>query len=78
MSDRLVLLARFRYRHQADTARGFLKDAGIPAVVSADDAGGNLGFTICGNARLLVRPNDLKEATELLAECGILERKLRE
>lgn len=75
MSDRLVLLARFRYRHQADTARGFLKDAGIPAVVSADDAGGNLGFTICGNARLLVHPNNLEAATELLAGCGILKKE---
>jgi len=72
MSERLVVLARFRFRHEADTARGFLQDAGIPAVVSADDAGGSFGFSISGNARVLVRETDSDQARRLLADCGLL------
>jgi hypothetical protein len=35
-----IEVARFRYRHEAEMAAGTLADAGIPAVVVGDDAGG--------------------------------------
>ncbi len=35
-----VVLARFRYRHEAELAAGFLLDGGIPFRLQIDDAGG--------------------------------------
>lgn len=71
---RIVRLARFRSRHEAELARGYLEDAGIPAALSADDGGGSLGLPVAaggaGFATLHVREPDLERARELLREMG--------
>lgn len=73
MSSGPVVLARFDRWHEAETARGFLDDAGIDAAVSADDAGGaDLGLAFTRQARLLVRGEDLERAREVLRSAGIL------
>ena len=70
MSD-LVVLGRYRWRHEAEMARGLLEDAGVAALVSADDAGGALGGIGLPPdglpVRLLVRAEDLELAREVLA-----------
>lgn len=70
MSD-LVVLRRYRWRHEAEVARGLLEDAGIGAAVSADDAGGMLaagGFPMGAlPVRLLVREEDASRAVEVLS-----------
>lgn len=80
MRDRdpkVVRLARFRSRHEAELARGYLEDAGIPAVLSADDGGGSFGLPVpagvSGFATLHVREPDLERAREVLGEAGFGE-----
>jgi hypothetical protein len=58
-------------RVEADLKRAALEDAGIDAVVGADDAGGlhpEMGSMYLSAYRLLVGPADLDDATRLLAE----------
>jgi predicted Fe-Mo cluster-binding NifX family protein len=67
-----VLIARFGYRHEAELAMGFLEDAGIDAVLVADDAGGaGVGLTISNLARILVAPERAEEARGVLESAGI-------
>lgn len=74
MEEDLVPVATFDRRHQADFARGFLEDAGIDSVLSADDAGGaDMGLSFARQVRLLVRPEDREEAEDVLREAGVLE-----
>lgn len=65
------MLERYRWRHEAEMACGVLEDAGIPAAVSADDAGGMLaaGGLPSGRlpVRLLVRRADEARAREALS-----------
>ncbi len=67
----LVVLRRYRWRHEAEVAQGLLEDAGIGALVLADDAGGLLGGIglPLGEppVRLLVREEDLEAAREALS-----------
>lgn len=67
-----VIIARFVTRHEGEIAQGFLLDAGIPAALFSDDAGGmepQLAFI--RPARLVVRRDDLEEAVELLQGAGV-------
>lgn len=74
MAECSAVVATFRERHTAELARGFLEDADLAAVVAVDDAGGSLaGLTLSGGAaRVLVRPEDVTRAREVLAEAGML------
>jgi Putative prokaryotic signal transducing protein len=63
-----VAVGEFRYRHEAEFAAGFLKDAGIPYRLQIDDAGGaDLGLLHQHPAVLWVRAVDADAARELLA-----------
>lgn len=70
-----AVVATFRQRHTAELAQGFLVDADIQAVVSVDDAGfAYAGLTLGPHpARLLVRPDEAREARRVLAEAGMVE-----
>lgn len=64
-----VPVAEFLYRHEAEFAAGFLRDAGIPFRLQIDDAGGaDAGVTIARPAVLWVRAEDAERARELLAD----------
>lgn len=63
-----VIVARFRYRHEAELAAGFLIDAGIPYRLQIDDAGGvDFGATFTRPPILWVREEDAAEAREVLS-----------
>ena len=69
MKDRdveTIEVARFRYRHEAEMAAGLLADAGVPAVVVGDDAGGM--YTGIMTVALRVAREDEARAREALAE----------
>jgi len=67
-------VARFNRRHEAETAQGFLNDAGIESMISADDAGGaDLGLSLTSVAKLLVRSEDEARAREVLVDAGVIE-----
>ena len=72
---RIVRLARFNHRHEAEMARGYLEDADIPAALSADDGGGAFGLPIAtgggGFPTLFVRQRDVERAREILRETGM-------
>jgi hypothetical protein len=64
----LITVKTFLYRHEAEIAKGLLKEKNIEAVVLADDAGGsvpNASFGM-GNVRLLVHDQDAAKAEEAL------------
>lgn len=70
--DRAVVVARYGRRYEAEFARGFLEDAGIPAVVAADDAGGaDLGLSMARSVPLLVRAEDAERAREVLRDADL-------
>ena len=67
------VIATFTYRHDAEYAQGFLKDAEIDSLLLTDDAGGSVpgvGFT--RPARLAVRLEDAEAAREVLRDAGVL------
>lgn len=73
MADTAVV-ATFVYRHEAEFARATLQAAGIDSVLAADDAGGAYGpLTFSRGVRLLVRPEELDEAREILSGEGMVE-----
>ncbi len=61
-----VEIARFRYRYEAEMAAGRLADAGIPAVVVGDDAGGMYPGIM--SVALRVAREDEERAREALRE----------
>lgn len=74
MTDRPIDVAAFRHAHEAELARGYLSDAGIPAAVLADPAGEiQYGRKFSPGARLLVRQEHLDEARRVLRAAGMLE-----
>lgn len=74
MSDDTVVVARFHYRHQAELAHGYLQDAGIPAGLFIDDAGGmEVGLAFANPARLVVHRDREEEAREILESAGVLD-----
>jgi len=73
MSD-FVVVESYRWRYEAEMARGLLEDAGLSALVSADDAGGALAGlgSVLGSfpVRLLVPAEEAALAREILAPRG--------
>lgn len=69
-----VVVATFGQRYEAELARGYLEDDGIPAAVAVDDAGGAYaGLTFSpAPARVMVRPEDFRRARRLLVEVGMV------
>jgi hypothetical protein len=71
MSEELVVLRTFGYRHEAELAQGFLREAGIQTVFQSDDGGGSYaGLSFTRPIRLLVRAGDAEEALQVLDEAG--------
>lgn len=69
-----VEVARFNRRHEAETAQGFLADAGIGSMISADDGGGmDLGLGLTRSARLVVRTEDEASARLVLEDAGLID-----
>lgn len=65
--EREVIVARFRSRHEAELAAGFLDDAGIPYRLQIDDAGGvDFGTTFVRPPVLWVRAADLDDARDII------------
>lgn len=65
-----VSVASFSSRPLAELARSYLQDQGVPAAVDADDGNGTqpeVGF-VTGGARVVVAPDAVDRARELLAE----------
>jgi len=66
--------ASFRYLHEAELARGFLEDAGIPAAAVGDPAGQiQYGKGFSSQARVLVQEAHLPRARQVLREAGMLD-----
>ena len=66
---KLVVVQSYASRPEADLATGALEDAGIPAMVQADTAGGmreHLAWSGAG-FKILVREEDAEAAREVLA-----------
>lgn len=79
MSDDLVIVARFHYRHEADFARQVLEDAEIPAALQLDDAAGmEMGMAFSNPARIRVRAEDAERARDALRGAGLLEEEEEE
>lgn len=76
MSVDTVVVATFAHRHEADLARGYLQDAGIRAISTADDGGGAFGLPLTFSpksfATVRVRREDEERAREVLADAGMV------
>jgi hypothetical protein len=71
MEQRIVSVRSFGSRPEAELARGLLESVGIPAFVSADDAGGmRPPLQLSQGVRLMVREDDLGRARRVLADHG--------
>jgi hypothetical protein len=69
MEQRVVPVASYGSRPEAELARGLLESVGIPAFVSADDAGGmRPPLQLTQGVRLMVREADLARARRVLAD----------
>ena len=66
-----VVVAHFRTRIEAEFAHDLLEDAGIPSVVSSDDAGGM--YPGRDGARLLVDEADAEDARDILLDAGAIK-----
>ena len=66
--DRLVVVAEFLNRIEADLARGALEAADIESFVSADDAGGVQPALWTEGVRLFVRAEDVARARDVLTQ----------
>jgi hypothetical protein len=64
----MVQVGAYPTRSDAELAQTALTAAGIPSVVTADDAGGAYPFDLTGGARLLVDEADAEHAEALLSE----------
>lgn len=62
----LVVVGTFLTHVEADLAQGALEAADIKSMISADDAGGQRPHMWMGGIRLLVRTEDVEQATEIL------------
>lgn len=71
------IVATFHHRHEAEMAKGYLEDAEIRAVVTADDGGGAFGmpltFSVESYATVRVRADEAGRARQVLADAGLLE-----
>jgi putative signal transducing protein len=68
LSGRLVPVATYATRGEAEIVQGLLASAGIDASISADDAGGAYPFVLSGGAQLLVDEDDVEAASEVLVD----------
>lgn len=60
-------VARYSSRHEAELAAGFLRDAGVDAIVRSDDASGwEPGLTFARSAWITVHGADATRALEIL------------
>jgi hypothetical protein len=71
----MVEVGTYPTRSDAELAQTALTAAGIPSVVSADDAGGAYPFDLTGGARLLVDEADAEDAAAVLSEPPQANRK---
>ena len=63
----MILAGTYPTRGDAELAQSALSAAGIPSVLSSDDAGGAYPFDLTGGgARLLVDEADAEAAAEIL------------
>ena len=67
MSGRLVPVATYATRSEAEIVQGLLASAGIDSSLSADDAGGAYPFVLSGGAHVLVDESDAEVASQLIA-----------
>ena len=66
----MVEAGTYNTRSDAEVAQAALTAAGIPSVVSSDDAGGAYPFDLAGGARLLVGEADAEDAAAVLSVTG--------
>jgi hypothetical protein len=71
----MVQVGAYATRSDAELARTALTAAGVPSLVSADDAGGAYPFDLTGGVRLLVDEADADKAAELLSGRPFADRK---
>lgn len=71
----MIQVGSYTTRSDAELAQTALTAAGIPSVVTADDAGGAYPFDLSGGARLLVDEADAEDAAEVLSERPHADRK---
>jgi hypothetical protein len=64
----VIPVAVYSSRAEAELARALLEQAGIPAVIEADDAGGMYPSMATLGVRLCVSPGDVEEAEAVLAD----------
>jgi hypothetical protein len=67
LTGRLVPIAGYATRSEAEIVQGLLASARIDSSLSADDAGGAYPFVLSGGAQLLVDEDDVEAASELIA-----------
>jgi len=67
LSGRLVPVATYTTRGEAEIVQSLLGSTGIDASVSADDAGGAYPFVLSGGAQLLGDEVDVEAASEVQA-----------
>ena len=63
----LIQVATYMNRFEAEVAKSALEGAGIQVLLRSDDCGGMRPHLWLRGVELLVRSEDAKEATELLA-----------
>jgi hypothetical protein len=71
----MVEVGSYTTRSDAELAQAVLAAAGIPSVITADDAGGAYPFDLSGGARLLVDEADVEDAAAVLSEPPDANRK---
>jgi hypothetical protein len=65
----MIPVGTYPLRSDAEFAQATLEAAGIPSVISSDDAGGALPFDLTGGgARVLVDEADAEAAAAILAD----------
>jgi hypothetical protein len=62
----MVEVGTYNTRSDAELVQATLAAAGIPSVISADDAGGAYPFDLTGGARVLVDEADADDAAAVL------------
>ena len=63
----MIEVGTYASRSDAELAQAILAAAGIPSVISADDAGGAYPFDLSGGARVLVDETDAEDAAAVLS-----------
>lgn len=67
MTDNLITLRTFNYRHEAEMAKSALEASGVPAVVFSDDGGGQeVSLQFVRGAKLMVNQQDASRAKQIL------------